>query len=102
MWLESINRVYGYTRNPYDARCLVGGSSGGEAAAAAAVYAPFGLGSDIGGSIRLPSMFCGTFGHKPSTRLVPNRGQVPGVRHRGHNIFWCQLPSAGTRRTCGR
>ncbi len=77
MWLESSNRVYGRTSNPYDLRHIVGGSSGGEGAIVAAGASPFGLGSDIGGSIRLPAFFCGVFGHKPSGGLVPGSGQYP-------------------------
>lgn len=77
MWFESDNKVYGRTRNPYDLSRIVGGSSGGEGAAVAAAFAPFGLGSDIGGSIRMPAFFNGVFGHKPSAGLVPNDGQFP-------------------------
>jgi fatty acid amide hydrolase 2 len=77
MWFESDNKVYGRTNNPYDTSRIVGGSSGGEGAAVAAAYAPFGLGSDIGGSIRMPAFFNGVFGHKPSPGLVPNDGQFP-------------------------
>jgi fatty acid amide hydrolase 2 len=77
MWFESDNKVYGRTNNPYDHRRIVGGSSGGEGAAVAAAYAPFGVGSDIGGSIRMPAFFNGVFGHKPSAGLVPNDGQFP-------------------------
>lgn len=77
MWMESSNKLYGRTSNPYDTRRIVGGSSGGEAAIIAAGAAPFGLGSDIGGSIRMPAFFCGIFGHKPSPGVVPNEGQFP-------------------------
>ena len=77
MWMESNNGVYGRTRNPYDPTRIVGGSSGGEGAIVAAGGAPFGLGSDIGGSIRLPAFFNGVFGHKPSGGLVPGTGQFP-------------------------
>ena len=77
MWYEADNRVYGRTNNPYDTSRIVGGSSGGEGAAVAAAYAPFGLGSDIGGSIRMPAFFNGVFGHKPTGGLVPNDGQFP-------------------------
>jgi fatty acid amide hydrolase 2 len=77
MWFESTNKVYGRTSNPYDTSRIVGGSSGGEGAAVAAAFAPFGLGSDIGGSIRMPAFFNGVFGHKPSAGLVPNDGQFP-------------------------
>lgn len=77
MWMESNNRVYGRTNNPYDPGRIVGGSSGGEGAIVAAGASPFGLGSDIGGSIRMPAFFCGVFGHKPSGGLVPGTGQWP-------------------------
>jgi fatty acid amide hydrolase 2 len=77
MWMESVNKVYGRTRNPYDTMRTVGGSSGGEGASVAAGCAPFGLGSDIGGSIRMPAFFNGVFGHKPTGGLVPNTGQFP-------------------------
>jgi len=77
MWMESNNRVYGRTRNPYDPRCTVGGSSGGEGAIIGAGGSPFGLGSDVGGSIRMPAFFNGVFGHKPTGGLVPNTGQFP-------------------------
>ena len=77
MWMETENRVYGRTNNPYDPERIVGGSSGGEAAIIAAGGSPFGLGSDIGGSIRGPCFFNGIFGHKPTGGLVPNTGQYP-------------------------
>src|SRR5207237_4871758 len=77
MWMESNNRVYGRTGNAYDPRRTAGGSSGGEGAIVGAAGAPFGLGSDIGGSIRMPAFFNGVFGHKPTGGLVPNSGQFP-------------------------
>src|SRR5690606_41213155 len=61
MWMESNNRVYGRSNNPYDPRCIVGGSSGGEGAIVGGGASPFGLGADIGGSIRMPAFFCGVF-----------------------------------------
>jgi fatty acid amide hydrolase 2 len=77
MWMESANTVYGRTNNPYDATRTAGGSSGGEGSIIGAGASPFGLGSDVGGSIRMPAFFCGIFGHKPSGGLVPNSGQFP-------------------------
>lgn len=79
MWIESANRVYGRSRNPYDPTRIVGGSSGGEAGIIGAGGSPFGLGSDIGGSIRMPAFFNGVFGHKPTGGLVPFTGQYPRV-----------------------
>jgi fatty acid amide hydrolase 2 len=79
MWIESVNRVYGRTRNAYDPHRTAGGSSGGEGAAVGSGGSPIGLGSDIGGSIRVPAFFNGVFGHKPSPGLVPNTGQFPST-----------------------
>jgi amidase len=71
---ESDNLVYGRTNNPYDLERTPGGSSGGEAAIIAAGGSPLGLGNDAGGSIRLPSHFCGTAGIKPNTGRFPRTG----------------------------
>ncbi|AOY95605.1 amidase [Cupriavidus sp. USMAA2-4] len=76
---QSRNPVYGLTRHPHDLLRTPGGSSGGAAAALAAGFVPLELGSDIGGSIRVPAHFCGVCGHKPSHGLVPTRGHdFPG------------------------
>jgi fatty acid amide hydrolase 2 len=80
LWIESENQLYGRTNNPYDTRLTAGGSSGGEAAAVAVGGTPFGIGADIGGSIRTPALFCGVFGHKPSSGLVSNNGIWPAVK----------------------
>src|ERR671928_194882 len=75
--IEAQNFVYGRTSNAYDPKRVAGGSSGGEGAAVGAGGSPIGLGTDIGGSIRLPAFFSGVFGHKPSYWIVPNTGQFP-------------------------
>jgi fatty acid amide hydrolase 2 len=77
MWYESNNTIHGRTNNPYDSNRIVGGSSGGEGTIQAAAASPFGIGSDIGGSIRMPAFFNGVFGHKPSQFCVSNDGQFP-------------------------
>jgi amidase len=71
---QSYNEIYGTTNNPWDVSRSPGGSSGGSAASLAAGFGPLSLGSDIGGSIRVPAHFCGIFGHKPSLGLIPLRG----------------------------
>lgn len=71
---QSYNDLFGTTNNPWDLNKTAGGSSGGSAACLAAKMAPLELGTDIGGSIRVPASFCGTFGHKPTYNLVPNVG----------------------------
>lgn len=69
------NRLGDDCRNPWDARATTGGSSGGAAASVAAGMVPIAQGSDGGGSIRIPSSFCGTFGIKATQGRVPRRSQ---------------------------
>src|SRR6266545_1894781 len=71
------NPVFGRTNNPYDLSRTPGGSSGGEAAAIASCMSPGGIGSDLAGSIRIPSHFCGVVGLKPTVGRVPGAGQFP-------------------------
>ncbi|HSQ63462.1 MAG TPA: amidase [Polyangiaceae bacterium] len=79
MWVESSNKVYGRTNNAHDEGRTCGGSSGGEGAIVGAGASPFGLGSDVGGSIRMPAFFNGVFGHKPTGGRVPSSGQFPNT-----------------------
>jgi len=74
---QSYNDIYGTTNNPYDLGRTPGGSSGGSAAALAAGYGSLSLGSDIGGSLRVPAFHCGVYAHKPTFALVPPRGHTP-------------------------
>jgi len=87
MWWESNNTVHGRTRNAYDTNRIVGGSSGGEGCIQSAAASAFGLGSDIGGSIRMPAFFNGIFGHKPSKLVVSNVGQFPAPFSAEQNSF---------------
>jgi fatty acid amide hydrolase 2 len=87
MWMESTNVVYGRTNNPYDVRCTAGGSSGGEGSIVGSGASPFGLGSDIGGSIRMPAFFNGVFGHKASSGVVPATGQYPIAHGRARALL---------------
>ncbi len=91
MWFETYNKLHGRTGNAYDPRRCPGGSSGGEGAIVGAGGSPFGLASDVAGSIRLPAFFNGVFGHKPSGGRVLCAGQYPpteGPRAR----FLCSGP----------
>jgi amidase len=74
---QSANPVYGRSSNPWDLTRTPGGSSGGGAAALAAGLSALEVGSDIGGSIRVPAAFCGVYGHRPSETLLPRSGQFP-------------------------
>ena len=74
---QSYNAIYGTTNNPFDLGRTPGGSSGGSAAALAAGFGALSLGSDIGGSLRVPAHCCGVYAHKPSFALCPSRGHTP-------------------------
>ncbi|XP_022908574.2 fatty-acid amide hydrolase 2-B-like [Onthophagus taurus] len=74
---ETCNKQTGITVNPYDTRRTCGGSSGGEAVLLSTASSILGLGSDLCGSIRLPSHFCGIFGHKPTGNCVSINETIP-------------------------
>jgi amidase len=76
LWGETDNLVYGRTNNPYDLTRTPGGSSGGAAASVAAGGAPFDIGSDTRGSIRVPAHFTGIAGIKPTSGRVPRTGHI--------------------------
>jgi amidase len=86
---ETDNPVYGRTNNPWDLDLSPGGSSGGAAAIVAACGSPFDIGSDTGGSIRVPAHFCGIAGIKPTSGRVPRTGHTPGAE--GHLQTLTQL-----------
>jgi len=77
--IQTYNEIFGTTNNPRDPRRTPGGSSGGPAASVALGFTAFELGTDIGGSIRIPSAYCGVVGHKPSYGLVPCGGYIDRV-----------------------
>ncbi|MBI3636200.1 MAG: amidase [Candidatus Rokubacteria bacterium] len=87
------NPMFGVTRNPWNEAFTPGGSSGGAAAAVASGLGPIALGTDGGGSIRLPAAFCGIYGIKPSWGRVP---QYPGFP--GWDLLGCTGPLAWTVR----
>lgn len=74
---QADSPVYGRSNNPWDLERTPGGSTGGGAAALAAGMTPLEIGSDIGGSIRVPAAYCGVYGHRPSETAVPRAGAFP-------------------------
>ena len=84
---DSVNRVYGATRNPHDPARTAGGSSGGEAAAIAAAMSPLGIGTDLGGSIRAPAAWTGVFGLRASRDAVPYPSHDPLPLSAGPQMF---------------
>lgn len=77
--IQTYNAVYGTTNNPWDLSRTPGGSSGGAAAAVASGMTALELGTDIGGSVRIPASFCGIFSHKPSYGVISQRGYLSHV-----------------------
>lgn len=77
MDVQTYNEVFGQTNNPWDLERTCGGSTGGGAVALASGLSYLSMGSDIGGSIRTPSSFCGVYGHKPTLNLVSRKGHIP-------------------------
>ena len=73
---ETDNLIFGVTKNPWNLERTPGGSSGGAAAAVTSGLSPLAIGSDGGGSIRIPSSFCGTYGFKPTFGRVPQSGML--------------------------
>ncbi|KIW19109.1 hypothetical protein PV08_03401 [Exophiala spinifera] len=74
--LDSVNNVFGRTMNPINRLCTAGGSSGGEGVLVAMKGSMIGIGTDIGGSIRVPAMCNGVYGFKPSNGRIPYGGQA--------------------------
>ena len=74
---QAYGPIYGRTNNPYNLARTPGGSTGGGAAAVAAGLSPLELGSDMGGSVRVPTHFCGLYGLKPTENTVPLHGHMP-------------------------
>lgn len=91
---QTFNQVAGRTNNPWDLTRTPGGSTGGGAAALAAGLGFLELGSDLGGSIRNPSHFCGVYGHKPTIELVP-RGGIINSPPGSPTLAFSYLPVAG-------
>jgi len=86
MLSSGLSSFHGITRNPWNTACNTGGSSSGAAAAAAAGYGPLHIGTDIGGSVRLPAAWCGLVGFKPTLgRISPtaHREAETAKAHRG-------------------
>lgn len=88
----TVNTVFGPARNPWDTSLTTGGSSGGAAAGLAAGFGPLAVGNDGGGSIRVPSSLCGTFGIKPHFGRIPS---YPHIVH-GWETMNCEGPMART------
>lgn len=85
--IQTDNALYGLTRNPWDGARTPGGSSGGGAAAVATGCVALEMGSDIGGSLRIPAHFCGVSALKPTWGLIDDRGNgLPGTRLAARDI----------------
>ena len=93
---QTANDVYGVTSNPWDPGRTPGGSSGGSAAAVSAGLTFLEFGSDLVGSIRIPASFCGVYGLKPSTGVIPLTGfQPPGPPAAPSEMSYSSMSVAG-------
>jgi amidase len=95
MALETHSNLFGRTTNPFNVNLTSGGSSGGESALVAMRGSPLGIGTDIGGSIRAPSGFCGGWGLKCSVARIPHSG-LSGLHSGMENIIGCVGPMANS------
>jgi amidase len=91
---ETDNIVHGRTNHPLDPRRTPGGSSGGEAALAGADASALGIGTDGGGSLRVPAHYCGVVGLRPTVGRVPDTGTWPATRASGYQDLFCVGPIA--------
>lgn len=86
---ESTNNIWGHCKNIWDNTRTTGGSSGGEGGLVSSFCSPIGIGTDIGGSIRIPSNFCGIYGFKPTGYKISSKGQLnPGLKTHGAWDCW--------------
>ena len=83
---ETVNDLFGRTRNPWNLDRTSGGSSGGEAAAISTGLSPLGIGTDLGGSNRLPSHYCNIVGYKPTHGVIPQTGAWPEIMSRRMHV----------------
>ncbi len=91
---ETDNLIHGRTNHPEDPSRTPGGSSGGEAALAGAGATPLGIGTDGGGSLRVPAHYCGVIGMRPTVGRVPDTGTWPSTRTSGYMDLFCVGPIA--------
>ena len=91
--ISSVNNLLGTSRNPWETDRISGGSSGGSAVALASHQIPLAIGSDTGGSIRVPSAFCGTVGFKPTYGRISLAGAWPLARSLDHAGTMARTPA---------
>lgn len=89
--VQTYNEMFGVTNNPWSTDHTPGGSSGGAAASVAMGFSPMEVGTDIGGSVRIPASNCGVYGHKPSYGIIPTHGYLdsttPSIVGADINVF---------------
>lgn len=93
---ETNNFIWGRAKNPWDLERSTGGSSGGEGAIVATGCSPIGIGSDGGGSVRIPATYCGIFGIRPTARRYTLLGHKPPSSYTPRHIFGCIGPMTKT------
>jgi Asp-tRNA(Asn)/Glu-tRNA(Gln) amidotransferase A subunit family amidase len=91
---ESNNWIWGRSENPWDRKRTTGGSSGGEGGLVVLGASPIGIGSDGGGSVRIPALYCGIYGFRPTTKRFTNFGHKEPSKYAPRHIYACIGPLA--------
>lgn len=99
---ETNNWIWGRSANPWDTNRSTGGSSGGEAGLVAMGCSPIGVGSDGGGSVRIPANYCGIYGIRPTAKRFTLQGHRPPSSYTPRHIFGCMGPLAKSIDDCER
>lgn len=97
---ETNNWIWGRAINPWDKHRSTGGSSGGEGGIVAMGCSPLGLGSDGGGSIRIPANYCGLYGVRPTAKRFSQLGHKPPSSYTPRHIYACMGPLAKSVEDC--
>lgn len=99
---ETVNYIWGRAKNPWDTNRSTGGSSGGEGGLVALGCSPLGIGSDGGGSVRIPANYCGLYGVRPTGKRFTLMGHRPPSSYVPRHLYGCVGPLSKSVDDCRR